>query len=74
MLKEVKMTVEIDETPIKLLLGNDIQRIQEQIMFARGLNNTIVKLKDGTKMGRIAWILESEKELKLLQDELKKFL
>lgn len=73
MLKEVKMTVDIDETPIKLLLENDIQRIQDRIAYAKTLTNSLVKLQDGTLKDRLVWIVEAEKELKLLQFELGKF-
>ena len=73
MLKEVKMTVDIDETPIKLLLEKDIQRIQDRIAYAKTLKDSLVKLQDGTLKDRLVWIVEAEKELKLLQFELGKF-
>ena len=72
MLKDIKMQVDIDETPIKLLLENDIQRIQDRIAYAKTLKQSIVKLQDGTFKDRLVWIVEAEKELKLLQFELSK--
>ena len=72
MLKDIKMTVDINETPIKLLLENDIQRIQDRIAYAKTLKQSIVKLQDGTFKDRLVWIVEAEKELKLLQFELSK--
>ena len=72
MLKDIKMTVDIDEAPIKLLLENDIQRIQDRIAYAKTLKQSIVKLQDGTFKDRLVWIVEAEKELKLLQFELSK--
>jgi len=72
MLKDIKMTVDIDETPIKLLLENDIQRIQEQILIAKSMKAGIIKLKDGTMIDRKAWVLESEKEMAKLLIELNK--
>jgi len=72
MLKDIKMTVDIDETPIKLLLENDIQRIQDRIVYAKTLKQSIVKMQDGTFKDRLVWIVEAEKELKLLQFELSK--
>ena len=44
MLKDIKMTVDIDEASIKLLLENDIQRIQDRIAYAKTLKQSIVKL------------------------------
>jgi hypothetical protein len=73
MLRDVTFKINVDETPIKLLLENDIQRIQDRIAYAKILKNSLVKLQDGTFKDRLVWIVESEKELKLLQDELKKF-
>ena len=72
MLKDIKMTVDIDEASIKLLLENDIQRIQDRIAYAKTLKQSIVKLQDGTFKDRLVWIVESEKEVKLLQFELSK--
>ena len=67
-----KLTVEIDETPVKLLLENDIQRIQDQILIAKSMKAGIIKLKDGTMIDRKAWVLESEKEMAKLLIELNK--
>jgi hypothetical protein len=72
MLKDIKLTVDIDETSIKLLLENDIQRIQDRIAYAKSLKNSLVKMQDGTFKDRLVWIVEAGKELKLLQAELNK--
>jgi hypothetical protein len=74
MLMQTSFQVYIDDAATKILLENNIQYIKERILFARGLNHVDVKLKDGTKMDRIAWILESEKEMLKLELELGKII